>query len=425
MKFFLFRREAVSVFSDIKSNTGDGISVLGVPADRIANLTATKGQVRITFNDSGLYDNFTGRDREGLEKVHVSVGCIEGEEYNLIRDIMEFISSDSKKNIMEMDAVSESSTFKRVLAENPVVSYVPSLPVVAGTGLISSNPASTDLTETVTNTFAGISFASHTLCPIVDFNETTLTSSIGANVGGTNTWANAGRGGNAYVLDADTGNPLHSRARINNLATDAVTIAAGDLLHFSNTLTVSGDYTMYIVYNTLAVVDMYSIYSDAGAQTKGFGIGTVEDKVYFSFDGNTGRPCSGETNNTSNSTVAAKLQDPKVDDLSVVGAASSGAQLCYVMVIRRDKDFNIYVHNHTGEVISFIPAVVGGLSSKDFRTDGDLVIDRLGGDATSGAPSDTWKGDIARFGVIESDIGTSEASRIAKELFDRYNYYPF
>jgi len=36
-----------------------------------------------------------------------------------------------------------------------------------------------------------------------------------------------------------------------------------------------------------------------------------------------------------------------------------------------------------------------------------------------------WVGNIARFGVIETDIGRSQAARIARELFDTYNAFVF
>jgi hypothetical protein len=427
MKFFLFRREAVNAFSERKSNTGDGISVFGVPAESIANMTASEGEVTLLFNDAGVYDNFNGRNQEGMEKVRVTVSCTVGEEFGMIRDIMEFIAADSNKNIMVIDVVAGFSSFKQsqVGSRADVLAVIPSQPVIAATGEVSNDPASTDITSTATNTIAGVSFPSATTRPIVDYNETTLTSVVGQPVGSSHTWENAGTGGSTYDINNDTGTPTHSRGGNNRLATAAVTIAAADLLHLAAELTVEKDYTMYMAYNTAAVVEMYSIYSDAAGRTKGFGNATTEDRVYFRYDGNTGEPAFGDTNTTDYNTTAARIQDPRLDDVTTNNVTYIGAQMCYILVIRRDEDFNIYVHNHTGDVIAYIPAVVGGEPSRDYRTDGDLVIDRLGGDASGGAPSDTWKGELARFGVIDSDIGNAEAARIARELFDRYNYYPF
>jgi hypothetical protein len=427
MKFFLFRREAVNAFSERKSNTGDGISVFGVPAESIANMTASRGKVNLTFNNAGTYDNFNGGTQEGLEKARVSINCTEGEEFEFIREIMEFIATESKKSIMILDVVSGFSTFKQaqVTDRSDLSAVVPNQPVIAATGEVSNDPASTDITSTATNTIAGVSFPSATTRPIVDYNDTSLTSSIGQPVGSSHSWENAGTGGATYHINADTGTAVHSRALTNDLRTDAVTVAAGDLLHLAAELTVSGDYTMYMAFGLSTRVEMYSIYSDASGRTSGFGDGTTEDRVYLTFDGNTGRPAFADTNNTDFDTVAARIQDPKLDDLTANNKATAGAQICYVFVIRRDKDFNIYIHDYTGDVIAYIPANIGGATSKDFRTDGDLKIDRIGGDASTGAPSDTWKGELARFGVIESDIGRTEAARIAREIFDRYNYYEF
>ena len=75
------------------------------------------------------------------------------------------------------------------------------------------------------------------------------------------------------------------------------------------------------------------------------------------------------------------------------------------------------MHNHTGETIAYIPAVVGGEATRDFRTDGNLNFNRVGGTL--------WKGHLSRFGVIGSDIGSSDGSSLAKQLFERYNFYSF
>jgi hypothetical protein len=379
--------------------------------------------VTFVFNDAGVYEQQTSSVREALRKTSIDVGCSEGEEFSMIRDVLDFIANDkSTKNTMVFDVVTGTSTFRQpqLTAPQAISAKVFKQPVVMSTQLVSNNPDDADVTSTLSNEFAGIRFTSHTLCPIVDFNETTLTGSIGANVGATNTWANAGRGGNTYVLDADTGNPIQSRARNNDLATNAVTLTASDSLHFSNELTVQGDFTMYVVYGLAGVIQMYPIYGDASGQTQGFGDGKVDNTMYFKFDGNVGRPAEVQLNDTKFGTKAIRLQDPKLDSLTTANKGTLGARICNVWVIRRDTKFNLYVHDYTGEAVGFLPAKVGGVSSADHRTDGDLKIDRLGG---SGSSPD-WKGELARFGVIESDIGAAEASRIAKELFARYNYYP-
>ena len=58
-------------------------------------------------------------------------------------------------------------------------------------------------------------------------------------------------------------------------------------------------------------------------------------------------------------------------------------------------------------------------------TDGDLLIEQIGSGggvvATSGQ-SLSFKGQLARFGVIEKDIGTSKAGQLAQDLFNLYNF---
>tara|TARA_Y100000114_G_C11726558_1_gene311301 strand:- start:74 stop:1339 length:1266 start_codon:yes stop_codon:yes gene_type:complete len=421
MKFFLFRKEVVSLFSETKSNTGDGISVFGVPADSIANMTATVGAVHLLFKDAGAYDNFSGATQEGLEKVRVSVSCTEGEEFELIREIMEFIASDSKKSVMVMDAVSGFSTFNRA-SDGAVLATIPAQPVILATGDSAQNPASTEKTGTSTTLIAGVTFPSQTQRPSIDFNSQSLSAAAdGARVGSSVTWTNSGTDGSTFDIDGNTNDPLLRPTSTVNLAERAVEFANNQAAHLAAAKTVEGDYTMYMVYSDNQVRSVNQIYGSSATTSKGFGNGTTEDTMFFTFDGNTGDPAALSLDTTEFNTKQIKIQDPKLDDVSSVGAASAGAQICYVWVIRRDKDFNIIVHDYKGDVVGYLPAKVGGEASDPGRTDGDLTIDRLGGDGSN----TLWVGNIARFGVIETDIGRSQAARIARELFDTYNAFVF
>ena len=51
-------------------------------------------------------------------------------------------------------------------------------------------------------------------------------------------------------------------------------------------------------------------------------------------------------------------------------------------------------------------------------TDGTLLIERVG--TTNEITSNAFKGNLVRFGVIKSDIGTDNAAKLAKDLFDLY-----
>ena len=415
MKFFLFRREAVGPASERKSNTGDGLSVFGVPAENLSHITAEGGAVNFVFKDAGLYEYSTPQAHEGMERVRVSVACNEGEEFDFIRNVMEFVAAESKKSVMVFDTVNNFSTFPQAKVEGKgqVTTVLPQNPIVLSTGDTSPTtvPFQTPIAE-----LAGVTFTSNTQFPIVDYNETTLSAlSIGDEV---TTWVNSGSAGSASNITSNTGAPVYSRDVNNDMRTTAVTVAAADILHVADEFEVDGDFTMYMVYAlTNGVVEMGSIYGDTSGQCKGFGNATTESKVYFTFHGMTGRPAEARTDTTDNGTIAYKLQDPKLDSVTTANATYIGAQRVYTLIVRRDKDFNIYVHNHTGDVIAFIPANIGGLVTRDFRTDGKLRIDRIG--------NSDWKGEIARFGVIDTDIGTSEAARIAQQLHVRYNYYDF
>lgn len=419
-KYFLFQREPVTEFSSTESNTGDGLSVIAIPSDKIANITAKKGVVVFRFHGAGIYDSYGGSENEGLPNVKIEVACEAGNEVALIEQVLTFISRETSRSIMKFDVVSATSTFPlaKVSAAEDLKSLVPKQPVVLATQVVSSDPANTDLTSTATTTIAGVTFPSASTMPTVDYNETTISGvAIGGEIGAVNTWANSGTGSTTYDIDANTGTPIHSRARNNYLNTNAVTVTASDDLHLATDLSLVGEYTMYMVYGLLTRVEMYPIYGSSSRATQGFGRGSTEDVMSFSFDSGSAAPANVLTNTTAYDTKASRIQDPKLDNVATLGAAKSGAQFCYVWVIRRDKDFNIYIHDYQGDVIGYIPRKVDGTE----RTDGDLTIDRLCGDGSG----TEWKGEIARFGVIESDIGRADAARIARELFDRYNYFSF
>ena len=93
-KFFLFRRS--DPLGPIKrfSENGKDISILGIPADQIAFITAGRGQVNLTFNNAGVYEDnelFVG---DSIEKTNVSIACEAGTEINLIERIMSFVLRD-------------------------------------------------------------------------------------------------------------------------------------------------------------------------------------------------------------------------------------------------------------------------------------------------------------------------------------------
>jgi|TARA_R110000803_G_scaffold46425_1_gene97438 hypothetical protein len=415
MKFFLFRQKPVSISSERYSNTGISLAVFGVPAESLSHISAELGIVNFVFKDAGLYEITSPENHEALEKTRVSVSCAVGEEFEFIQDVMNFVAVDSNKKVMIFDTVRKYSTFPqaKVSDRTEIKTILPKQPIVLSTG--DTSPIIVPF-QTPISDIAGLTFTSNDIFPVVDYNETTLSAlAIDDEV---SAWKNSGSGGSRYNITSNTGAPVYSRSGTNYLATNAINVAAADLLHLAEDLIVEGDYTMYFAYSIPALSEMHQIYSDSSANTQGIGQGTIENKVFFTFDGNSGRPAEARTDTTDYGTVAYKIQDPKIENVTTASLApSAGAQLCYVFVIRRDKDYNIHVHNHTGETIAYIPAVVGGEATRDFRTDGNLNFNRVGGTL--------WKGHLSRFGVIGSDIGSSDGSSLAKQLFERYNFYSF
>ena len=110
-KYFLFQREPVTEYSSTESNTGDGLSVIAIPSDKIANITAKKGVVVFRFHGAGIYDSYGGSENEGLPNVKIEVACEAGNEVALIEQVLTFISRETSRSIMKFDAVSATSTF--------------------------------------------------------------------------------------------------------------------------------------------------------------------------------------------------------------------------------------------------------------------------------------------------------------------------
>lgn len=82
------------------------------------------------------------------------------------------------------------------------------------------------------------------------------------------------------------------------------------------------------------------------------------------------------------------------------------------------------MYNKNGDLVGAIPGkpISGGSSftkNTDFLTDGDLKIERLATIADITA-NQSFVGKIARFGVIDRDIGSAACSKLATDLFNLY-----
>jgi hypothetical protein len=161
-------------------------------------------------------------------------------------------------------------------------------------------------------------------------------------------------------------------------------------------------------------------------------------------DGLSGKPFDVDANTDENGSI--RYAFPDKSRTTEIGSR----QFCYTFVIRRDKDFNVYLHNHEGEIVAFVPAftekstskVVTKIKSKPTekskgiyektttpitskvtagssnRTDGNLLLEQLG--SSDENITSSFSGTLARFGVIKRDIGNGGASQLAKDLYELY-----
>jgi hypothetical protein len=444
-KYFIFRKEEVTTASVTASDTGVGMSVFAVPAESVSYMSAERGKVFIVFNDATLYQDTNLRSGESIKKSAVTIGCPVGEETQFIEDIASFITGETQRNIMRFDVLSNKSTFKLADTKdaNSISSVINTRPINMQSGDVSSFTKRAD--EESDPTIGGIEFGS--VRPIVDYNHTGLAShSDGTEIADSgNNWTNSGTGGATYNITSNAGTPTVKDPSSNDrgLAHKAVQFALGDHLIVPK-LTVENDYTLFVVFSTqysssLTSPYLHVIYGDAAGETLGPGglisesgpatkIGLAKNQFSFRHAGQQGVP-AGET-------VSGQI----LDDIFT----NEDFDPCHVFVIRRDKANNIVVHNRTGEVEVIIESLTQKESTKDTvtnatilsvsktstpskvtaatagATEGNLVIERLGTTANITTGGHFSKNVLARFGVITKDVGTSEAARLAKDLFSLY-----
>jgi hypothetical protein len=409
-KFFLFRREPDTIGSGATaSNTGVGISTISIPADNLAYMTTKPKGLVITFNQSSAFESSFLNPGESIPKTTVEVGCAEGQEAALMESVLNFISSDSKKNVMRFDAVNKNSTFAQFVQEKESLSpIVPTLAVDTVSGEISQGTEE----QKFQNSIAGINFQGN--LPVVDYNHEVISSfSNGATI---TTWTNSGTGGGTYNIQpgGSTTPSMVTAANQNNFSKDAVLVGVDEYFEVP-ALKVANDYTIYAVTGTFNTASGFGpLYGDADGETVGF-------SGRFFEDGAIGKVSA--SNNTFNirhdgklgAVAQASTSSPLIGD----GVnRPEGYNPCSVFIIRRDADFNMILHDKTGEIISVIPASTGGRANDPGQTDGDLLIERLG--TTNEVTSVGFKGELARFGIIKSDIGSNAASTLAKDLFNLY-----
>ena len=67
-KFFLFRREQLTLFSCCASDDGSGLALLVLPADKLSFITAKIGEVILRFDEASIYDYVTVASAESINK---------------------------------------------------------------------------------------------------------------------------------------------------------------------------------------------------------------------------------------------------------------------------------------------------------------------------------------------------------------------
>ena len=84
MRYFVFRKEAVNNASTTASDSGVGMSVMAIPADSVAYLSAESGKIFIVFNDATLYQDANLLEGDSLQKSNVTIAG-EQEEHHEVR----------------------------------------------------------------------------------------------------------------------------------------------------------------------------------------------------------------------------------------------------------------------------------------------------------------------------------------------------
>jgi len=377
--------------------------VISIPADKLSFMTAKLGMVTLRFDNVGPYDSVQVANEDSISKTRVEVAVKEGQEVSLMENILNFISSDSKQNIMRFDSVDKQSNFKEAELETKVAAIVSSTP----TNIVTQAP--TPHTEHV---IAEVDFLAESNIPFVDYNHEQLSASDGNHQA---TWANAtaASGGSGYdATDQGTTNvTVRAAGTASYVSTKSAKISANNYFQVGNPgVEVKGEYTVYCAFGFPDITELHALYGSLLGSCSGFTNGKL-DVVSIIHEAIKGQPAETSTAVKGDGSEFYRFPDLQLD------AGADQGQSCYVFIIRRDVDNNIFVHNYTGAVVAIFPSVTSGYKA---RTDGNLKIDTFGGKS----PDYNFKGFLARFGVIKRDVGYNTAQSIAKDLYDTYAYNP-
>ena len=439
-KFFLFRQDAVSSISTRTSDTGVGLSLFVIPADKLSFMTATEGEVQMVFDDATLYQESELYKGEAIEKTNVGISVTKGDELRMIDDVMKFMNSEKSGKFMRFDGLSGgfTSDFVDVSKPNNVSPKIKPNPVNTQTGERSFG----DATAVSANTIAGINF--NYTKPFIDYNHEGLSGF--ANGAEVTSWANAGTGGSSYNIASNVGDPncTDPASEDRGISQKGVQFDLGE--HFVvPSVSFNNEYTIYMVISSQYTASLYSPYfntldGDAAGETLGPGGNFRQDgpatkvelsrnRFSFRHSGKTGAPAVF----VSDSQILQESSDNQFNP-------------CHVFIVRRDKSNNLFVQDRRGKVVAEINSssvdkrdvndIVYDLASdvntskssssileknQPQSTEGSLLIERLGTTADITAGGHFHKSVLARFGVINQDIGYNESVRLADDLFQFYS----
>lgn len=418
-KYFLFRKEDLSLLSSSSSDTGKGLSVFGVSADLMSYITAVKGGVVLYFNNATPYEENSLTSGESFEKTTVTVNCDEGKEVDLIESIMNFLGSDNSPNIMRFDSVDQRSNMKEVKTSLSLGASVKSHPINRVTKEVSLQQDG-DFTPSTSNTINDIDFVVSANLPILDLEAENATFNASSPFELT-ALANSGTGGATYDVDAASCvGTITKGTGIDGLSKDSLLMGFGSYAVLTNSLDVKEDYTLYIVYaSTAAKQGPY--YGSASGETVGFNA-TSDDVVKQMPNSNTfGVRHEGRT--ALPAYTSTKGYNYPVNETAGYDTSDPNYQTCYVFVVRRDESNNLFMYNHEGDVVAELPDLgidpkLSDTGTVANDTTGHLVIDQIA--SAGGNTSTSFKGYLARFGVIPRDIGDQRCRNLATQLFNLY-----
>jgi hypothetical protein len=246
--------------------------------------------------------------------------------------------------------------------------------------------------------------------------------------------ANAGTLGSAYDIDiASSVGGNYTKAdgsSSNGLSKTSVQFGLDSFLKIGNTYTASDEYTLYTVisFNAAYGSPIKPLYGSDSGETVGLSIvdstsatpmkyQTKVNTIGVRHENKLSTPAAAGTNNTSQNTIDYRfpVTDSDQDDY----------QKIYILLIRRNSNGDIIAYNYLGERIAFIQGTdktdpSSKLGTLPGDTNGDLVIDQIGSAGSN--VDDSFKGRVARFGVINRDVGDEVTRNLAKQLFNLYKF---